>query len=52
VRPGEVDNATDAAHCDRDDRDDRPQVARPPARLAVVALAQDVIIHRRTPGID
>ena len=46
---GEVDDAPDGH---RDDRRDHPQAARPRAGLAVVALAEDVIIHRRTPVIS
>ncbi len=49
VRLGEVDDAADGH---RDDRRDHPQAARPRAGLAVVALAEDVIIHRRTPVIS
>jgi hypothetical protein len=48
VRLGEVDDAADQHR--EHDRDDT-QTARPRAWLPVVALAEDVIIQRRTPVI-
>jgi hypothetical protein len=46
VREDEVDGARDDR---QDERRDHSGAARPRTRLAVVALAEDVVIHRRTP---
>jgi hypothetical protein len=45
-REGEV---GDAAGDDQQEHADHRQAARPRAWLAVAALAEDVIIHRRAP---
>ena len=41
--------ADDARGDHQDEADDHPQAARPRTRFAVIALAEKVIIHRRTP---
>jgi hypothetical protein len=46
AREDEVDDARDNR---KDERCDHPKAARSRTGLAVIALAEDVIIHRRTP---
>jgi hypothetical protein len=43
------DEPDDARGNRQDEADDHPQAARPRTRFAVIALAEKVIIHRRTP---
>jgi hypothetical protein len=47
VREDEVNGARDDR---QDERSDHPKAARPRTGPAVIALAEDVIIHRRTPN--
>jgi hypothetical protein len=46
AREDQVDDTRDNR---QDERSDQPKAARPLTRLAIIALAEDVIIHRRTP---
>jgi hypothetical protein len=46
VREDEIDDAPDNR---QDEHGDHPEAARPRTGLAIIALAEDVIIHREPP---